>query len=506
MKKEIKDEKIDKNRENKILSIPFGQGSIIDDAVSRMGFVKNNVFNYDDVPEDLQPENRNSTYYKMGLNSTISSVLNLYASLLQTIKWSVRKPTDKEVSKDIVDLFKSIIDDMEHPWLEFVEHALSFIQYGWVAFEVVLKKRKDGKIGVRKLQYIPQYSKKKWEVNGKGEVIGIVQKGNEFNNFKDVFIPIEKLLMIKNIGIDNSPEGKSILTGAYEDWKTFEISENSLRTTMIKSFVGIPKIEIPSYIIEAANSSKEDYRFTEQERELAGRVYRSFFDIATKMRYSPDAGIIIPSDTYKSETGNVSSVKQFDVSLMTMNGQPLVDINSVRTNTEARMARVLQGDFLQMGTSGKTGTYSLGNTRYDMFALAVNVVADKIATVINEDLFRILALFNNIDVNNIPVLHHKKVNEMSIKDKIETLAQYMYATGTILPDENIDKALREELDLPLDIKRPDGWKPEWEQTELTAQTTSSSSTTANPGKTVEDTTKRTRASGKNNTNNTNNNK
>lgn len=481
-------------KQDKLSKINFGKGRVLDDSVSINGYVKDNSFNYNDIPYGLKPENRNSTYYKMGLNSTISSVLNLYASLLQTIKWSVRKPIDKEISKDVINFFKDVINDMEHSWIEFVEHALSYIQYGWVAFEIVLKKRPDGKIGVRKLQYIPQYSKKSWSVDSNGEVLGIIQKGNEYNNFQDIFIPKEKLLMIKNIGIDNSPEGKSILTGAYEDWKTFAVSEQSLRTTIIKSFVGVPVAEIPSYIIEAANAASDDYRFTDQEKQLASNVYNSYIDIVTKMRYSEDAGIIIPSDTFKSENGTVSAVKQFDIKLLTINGQALVDINAVRTNTEARMARVLQGDFLQMGTSGKTGTYSLGNTRYDMFALAVNVVADKIATIINEDLFKILGFFNNIDVNKLPVLHHKKVNEMSIKDKIETLAQYMYAKGTILPDENIDIALKEALDFPLDIKRPNGWKPEWEQTE----TETTSNETANPGKTIKETAKRTRAAGKNN--------
>lgn len=486
---------VDKKREDKILKLPMGATYSSDSSVARTGYTAD--YDYASLPVDLTLDNRNKTYFKMGMNSTISSVLNLYASLLQTIKWSVRKPRGKEIDKNIVSLFDNIIHDMEHPWLEFVEHALSFIQYGWVAFEIILKKRKDGKIGVKKLQYIPQFSKRKWEVNSNGEVIGLVQQGNEYNGFKDTFIPKEKLLMIKNIGIDNSPEGKSILIGAYEDWKTFEISENSLRTTMVKSFVGIPKVEIPSYILEAANANDEDYRFTESDKKQARLAYNSYLDIATKMTYSAETGIVIPSDTYTSETGNISSVKQYDVSLMSMNGQPLVDINAVRVNTEARMARVLQGDFLQMGTSGKTGTYSLGNTRYDMFANAVNVVADKIATVINEELFRVLGLFNNIDLDKLPILHHKKVNEMSIKEKIETLAQYMFATGTILPDENIDMALREELDLPLDEKRPEGWKPQWVVQEYQAQQTQQ----ANPGKTIDDTSKKTRASGKNNINN-----
>lgn len=491
----------DRKQEKKILDLPFGKATTINSAVSQNGFINSDAFYPDDLPTDLQPDKKNSTFYRMGLNSIISSVFNLYSSLLLTIKWSIRKSKNFETSKEDIKLFDSIVNDMEHSWLEFIENSLSFLQYGWVAFEIVLKKRKDGKIGIRKLQYIPQRTLKNWKVSETGEVLGLIQKGNEFNKFQDVFVPKERMILISNNGANGSPEGKSILTGAYQDWITYEMSEKSIRTTMLRSFVGTPIVRIPEKVIAAANATDADSRFTKEEKEFAKISYNSYKDLLKKMQYTQETGFIIPSDTYKNENGSFSTVERYDISLMSLNGQALVDINSLRTNTEARIARVLLGDFLQMGTSGKTGTYSLGNTRYDMFANAVNVVADKIVTEINETLFPILCLFNNMKLETMPIMHHTKVNEASMKDKIETLAQYMYANGTILPDENIDMAVREALDLPTDIKRPDGWKPEWEQSNETTNNTTSSTTTATPGKTVEDTSKRTRASGKNNINN-----
>lgn len=482
-----------KKQDEKIQKIPFASSMAVVDSVTSMGNVKDNSYLYSDIPDALTNENKNMTYYKMSLNSTISSVLNLYSSLLQTIKWSVKSNENK--NKEYVALFSDIIHDMEHPWLEFVEHAMTFLQYGWVAFEIVLKKRADGKIGVQKLQYIPQYTLKKWLVDNKGNVTGLVQQGNEFNQFHDVVIPLDKMLMIKNIGGSNSPEGKSILTGAYEDWLTFELSEKSLRTTLTRSFVGMPIITVPADTLNAANASAECSLYTEEEKSVARAAINTYKKMIETMEVSPETGVIMPSDTYRSENGNISNVPCYEMKLMSLNGQPLVDINSVRTNTEARMARVLQGDFLQMGTSSKTGTYSLGSTRYDMFANAVNVVADKIATVINEDLFMILGLFNNIEQNKLPRLHHSKVNETSIKEKIETLAQYQYAGGTILPDENIDMTLKKELDFPLETKRPKGWKPEWEKNENENEQ-NNNPLSQEEKKTIPDTNKRTRPNGK----------
>lgn len=500
--------KTDKDKEKKILTIPFGKATSVNNAISQNGFINSDAFYDDDLPTDLQPHKKNSTFYRMGQNSIISSVFNLYSSLLLTIKWSVRKAKSNETPKENIKLFQSIVDDMEHSWLEFVENSLSFMQYGWTAFEIVLKKRKDGKIGIRKFQQIPQRTLKNWKVSETGEILGLVQYGNEFNKFQDVFIPIERMILISNNGANGSPEGKSILIGAYQDWLTYEMSEKSIRTTMLRSFVGTPIVKIPEKVIAAANATEGDTRFTKEEKEAAKIAYNSYKDLLKKMQYTQETGFIIPSDTYRNENGSYSSVEKYDISLMSLNGQALVDINSLRTNTEARIARVLLGDFLQMGTSGKTGTYSLGNTRYDMFASAVNVIADKIVTEVNEKLFPIICLFNNISLEDMPRMHHTKVNEASVKDKIETLAQYMYASGTILPDENIDMAIREALDLPTDIKRPDGWKPQWEQEQeqqMQNNTQQSNSSKANPGKTVEDTSKRTRASGKDNINNNNNN-
>lgn len=505
------------NQQEKIKNVgSYGKVLSKPDTVSVSGYViSENDFRYD-LPDELSSANKNSTFFKMGLNSTIASVLNLYSSLLLTISWKVQKPDNADISDEIVDFYQSVIDNIEGTWYSFVEEASTVLQYGWCAFEIVLKKRLDGKIGIKELVYIPQRTLKKWEVDKNGNIIGLVQYGNSFNNFKDIVIPKEKMLLITGVGANGSPEGKSILLGAFEDWKTFQLSESVLRITMKRGFVGMPILRIPKEIIEAANSDDGSIQYSPVQRGAAKKSYKSFQELLSKLSNSRESGVILPSTPYKNENGSYSSAPLFDLELLSLSGQPLVDINTVRDSTEARMARVMQGDFLQMGTSG-TGAYSLGNTRYEMFARSVNVVADKILTEVNRILFKVIAYFNMINDKDIPILTHTEANQMSIKDMIDNIAQYSFAGGGILPDENVDKEIRKKLELPQNIQRPKDYLSEHEikKIELENSINSSSSATsssssggmqknegggvsstgrATQGKKIDDTTKKTRPS------------
>lgn len=493
---------IEKDLKKKIPISPVA--TVKSDDVDMMGNVKPALFQRGDLPVSLQPHTRNSTYFKMGLNSTIASVLNLNVSLFLTIEWKVRQKSEtKSTTKKMFNFYQSILEDMDNSWLSKIENVGSILQYGWCAFEIVLKRRPDGYVGIKDLVYIPQHTLRKWDVDSSGDVVGLVQRGNEFNNFQDIKVPIEKLLIFTNAGGGDSPEGKSILIGAYEDWVTYSITEEVLRTSARRGFVGIPIVKIPGEILEMANALEGDGRFTEAQITDAKRVYNEYKSLINDMSYDEQAGVIIASDHFLNEAGTMSSVPCYSIELLSLSGQPLLDINAVRTATEAKMARVMQGDFLQMGLAGKSGSYSLGETRYAMFARSVNVIADKIVSLINDKLFVMIAKYNGFNTENLPQFYHTEANPLSLKEKIEALAQYQYANGQILPDNNVDQQMRRDLELSEEINRPEGWKPEWQREEENSDSDTDNqdkqkddnpglSGSATPGKTVNDTKKQTR--------------
>ena len=413
-----------------------------------------------DIPKALVGKEKYHTLRKMSFNSTIASVLFLQRCLMMSASWRVKPATGQSENDEVVLLFRTIMDDMSQSWGTFMNKISMFLLYGWSAAEIVLKRRApdnsrfpDGKVGIANLRVLPHSKFKRWEVNKSGDLVGMTQQGNIYTDFKDVTIPIEKLLIFNAFCDDDSPEGRSLFTGAYEDWVTYNISQSSLRTGMIRNLVGIPLISIPGEIFERAADP------TTEEGRQARRIIEEYKNIGSKINKNDVSSFVIPSDGFR-DNGVMNGTKQYDIKLLSLSGQSLVDVNSAQTQLRANMARVVIGDFLQIGTSGRTGSYSLGNTRQEMFARSINAINKNIAdNVFNNKLIPLIGRLNLLDTTRLPTIEPEDVNPMDIKTIADALAQLQLAGSEIFPDEVALSQIRDKLGLRGDIRRPEGYVP-----------------------------------------------
>src|SRR5699024_11186673 len=74
----------------------------------------------------------------------------------------------------------------------------------------------DGRIGVDKLSYISPFTRQRWDIDDKGNILAFEQKAPD--SAETIVIPYNKLLHFKNQSSMGNPEGKSILRGAYRAW------------------------------------------------------------------------------------------------------------------------------------------------------------------------------------------------------------------------------------------------------------------------------------------------
>lgn len=426
-----------------------------DYAFDQSGF----VLNIDDIPGELTGWSGRRIFSKMSRNSTIAATLFVINMLLSRVTWTTvsSDPNDKE-AVEIAEFFESLRGDMDHSWDHFMVNVATCIQYGWSAFEIVYKRRlrkvkrgeltsnyDDGKIGIKKLGFRPQLTLERWKVDpNTGDFLGMVQNatgaaGSGYTGM--VEIPVDRLLIFNSAQNGDSPEGRSCLVGAYEDWMYLKSINRSESYGIERELSGLPVMYVPAKLIEDASGENAD--------PAAVDALRTYERIVRDVRLNQQAGVILPSDTFRSDDGAISTVPQYQLSLLSNQGQRQIDVHKAAERKQGNIARVIIADFLLMGTMSKTGSYSLGQTRYDLFANALDAWNESWADVLNRKIIPRIAYLNGMNMDKLPSYKAESVKPMDITQLVDTLMNYTYAGGTILPNASVDAAILSKLGMPM---------------------------------------------------------
>ena len=419
------------------------------------------VINHDDIPFELTGQQGRRVFSKMGRNSTVACTLFTISKLLARASWRTYPalPDDKE-AQEYAEFFESLRGDMMYSWDHFITNVATCIQYGWSAFEVVLKRRtqqfkngrltskyNDGKIGIKNISFRPQNTLESWEVDEKsGELTGMVQNTCGVAGGGRVTIPAERLLIFRAGQDGDSPEGRSCLVGAYEDWVYLKVINRAESWGIERELSGLPVMYLPAKLIEDAQGETPD--------PGAVAALNAYQKLVRDVRLNQQSGVILPSDTFRSDDGTISTVPQYQLTLLSNTGQRQIDVNKAAERKQGNIARCILADFLLMGTSGKTGSYALGTTRYDLFATALDGWNEQWAEVMNNHLIPLIAYYNGMNMEKLPKYHAESVKPVDIQTLVDTLMNYTYAGGTILPNSSVDKVILSKLGIPM-IENPD---------------------------------------------------
>lgn len=418
------------------------------------------VINHDDIPYELVGQQGRRVFAKMGRNSTVAATLFTISKLLSRASWRTYPalPDDKE-AQEYAEFFESLRGDMVHSWDHFIVNLSTCIQYGWSAFEVVLKRRvhgfkhgrltskyNDGKIGIKDLSFRPQNTLEGWEVDPKsGDLIGMTQNTTGAAGGDRVMIPIDRLLIFTSGQNGDSPEGRSCLAGAYEDWVYLKVINRAESWGIERELSGLPVMYLPAKLIEDASGENPD--------PSAVQALNAYQKLVRDVRLNQQSGVILPSDTFRGDDGTISTVPQYQLTLLSNNGQRQLDVNKAAERKQGNIARCILADFLLMGTSGKTGSYALGTTRYDLFATALDGWNEQWAEIMNNQLIPLIAHYNGMKMDKLPKYHAESVKPVEISTLVDTLMNYTYAGGTILPNSSVDKVILSKLGIPM-IENP----------------------------------------------------
>jgi hypothetical protein len=394
------------------------------------------------------------TYRKMRDNdSTVSAILFAVEMLLRGLTWTISCDKDgPEAEKSIEFADGVFFKDMGHTFDDFIAKVLSMLVFGWQYTEVVYKLRQgpenpdpkrrsiynDGRFGIRKLADRSQETLDKWETDQDGNVLGLWQEPPTGMGSGSRFIPIEKALLFRPHMHKGSPEGRSILRGAYRSYYFLTNIEEIEAVAIERELNGLPVVYIPNAILNG----------TSVESKRAKSAYEQ---LVRDIKLNDQGGAVLPSNPYTDSDGNPTAYPQVKLELLSTNGTRSIDTNKIIIRYQQNIARAILADFIMLGTSGAgggTGSFSLGETKLHMFGKALEGWLASIAETINRHLIPRLWTLNGFNHEFLPKLVPGKVLPENLQELGDFLKALTASGAPLFPDDDLENNLRERAGLP----------------------------------------------------------
>lgn len=408
-----------------------------------------NGFVFDEFLPQLVGERGRRVFRQMRDNdATISAVLFAVEMLLRAVTWTVGIDADEndQAAEEAKDFLYSTMGDMSHTWDDFVGNALTMLTFGWEFTEVVFKRRvgptesdptrrskySDGKIGIRKLADRSQETLDRWEIAEDGGVVGMWQMPPNGGAVR--FIPIERALLFRPHVHKGSPEGRSVLRGAYRSWYLLKNIQEIEAIAIERELNGLPVVYIPNEIINGTTA--------QQAASLA-----KYKQLVRDIKFNEQGGVVLPSDPYYDGENNPTSVRQVELQLLSSNGKRAVDTDKTVRRYQTDIARTVLADFIMLGQSERGG-WALSKNKTDFFAGALEGWLESIASVLNRHLVPRLWSLNGFDRDVMPYFVPGKVAPENLEELGSFIEKLARAGFTLAPDDDLENDLRDKAGLP----------------------------------------------------------
>lgn len=349
---------------------------------------------------------------------TLRSIVHVTKLLAKTAQWKVATSTDRPADREAGDFLASCLESMSHTVSDFIDDVFTSLPFGWSSFEIVYKRREDGRIGWQKLAYRRQSSWHKWLLDDNGGFQGWQQAAAPTYQIRDLPVrlgDVQKLLHFTLERDGNNPEGMALFESAYEPWHYVTNLQVIGGIGWQRSFVGLPVFQ---YEQRPTGNDTDKIRSIGQGLHVGAK---QFVSVPPGIKFSLE----------NSQNSGAESLLNYIKYFRTM------------------MTQMVLADFLMLGTQG-SGSWSLGSDKSMLFLMAVDAFLDRIAEIWNR--YGVRSLFNDLQPANaftgmmaIPRLTHTKVQKMNLG----TLGAFVQQIASFIPLHNEDTIwVREQAGMP----------------------------------------------------------
>jgi len=343
-------------------------------------------------------------------DSQVKAILLLMELPIRSTKWFITPADDSSQAKKNADfieetLFTGPPVGMQFHWDDFLKNVCSMFAYGHSIFEKVYEVR-DGYLKWKKFAIRPQSTIYDFMYDGVGDPASI-QQYNVSQNWQIIDIPFDKLLVFSHDMQQGDYRGRSVLRSAYKHWSIKDFLYKITNIGIERNLVGTPTITLPP------NYTKDDY-------ELAKNIVKN-------LRSSEYGGVTLP-DGFLLEL--------FEGKRTLMDVMPYIEYQDIL------ISRGILAQFLNLGSKAG-GSFALSKDQTDLFLMLLNASCKYICNTINS--YAIPQLINyNFNSDLYPKLTFKALGSEKILEAIKLMVD----GKIILPDEDLEKYVREMLELP----------------------------------------------------------
>jgi len=373
------------------------------------GMITGEEYNY-----ELAGKSKYTIYDKMRKgDATVAASLKVIKLPLRAANWFVKPAGEDELQKEQAEFIEyNLKEAMTNTWDDFLRETLLMLDYGVFVFEKVftnINYKGKNYIGWRKFASRHPRTIQTWKMKD-GKTDGITQ--NTQNNGL-VEIPIEKLLIFTNEKEGDNWEGISILRAAYKSWFFKDTFEQIDAMAFERQGLGVPYCKLPVGY---------------QPQDKADAI-----EIVKNMRANEKAHVVFPNS--------------YEIGFLDMGAGKVRDPKSSIEYHNRQIVLNVLAQFLMLGSGGSTGSYALSEDQSDFFYDSLQAVAKTIKDIVNKYAIQQLVDINWPGTKEYPTL---EVDEIGAVDKVAFANSINSLVGArvLTPDEDLEKYVRTELDLP----------------------------------------------------------
>lgn len=333
----------------------------------------------------------------------VAMLLRCVKNPIRSASFEVRPATEDEAGYEQADFIKHVFfDDIGYldgsktkTFSAFIHEALTMIEFGFSAFEVVHKMVRNHPIygdymGLADLGFRHQRSILEWLLADNGAIMG-VRQFVDGDLSRDVIIPGQFLLTYAIDKEGDSYQGISMLRPCYGAW---------FRKNLYRKLQGIG-IERAAKGIPVGTLGPEFQQRSDYETQLT-----AFQALIDKLASHEKSGIVLPAG---------AGISQLKLTHDAEKVQTAIDSENIE------MTKSFLANFMELGLQGNSGSFALGTDLSDIFLSGIQYIADQICEAINKKIIPDLIRAKYGDQIKYPQLYATGINDKAGKELAEIL-------------------------------------------------------------------------------------
>lgn len=370
------------------------------------------ILSESDYNNDLTGPKRIEIYDQMRKgDATVRLGLVAVKQPLLSAGWYIKPGEDGTEDDKFMTLAKEeLMQNPNFSWTQTLRQILLFCDYGNSFFEKVFRERVDGKIGWKK--FAARLPKTVWRYTLQdGITPGVTQL---LPTGGVVEIPQWKLMMFVNELEGSNYEGISLLRAAYKHWFYKDLYYKIDSIASERQGMGVPIIKVPP-------------QATPQDKKKAQTI-------AKNMRVNEQSYIDLPMG--------------FSVEYIDTKAKELKNVTDMVLHHDRQILKAFLAQFLDMGSGSSAGTKSLSDDQSELFLVSLKYIAKIVQDQMNIAIRELIDLnFGKQQPGIYPTLEVGGIGQVDFAQLSQALQQ-MAAAGVIVPDAQLEKYVRQTMDLP----------------------------------------------------------